>query len=729
MLSRKTTIKLIVLMFFVISVLIFSSCSSNDDEFSYQTGDNYNCFERTQLPFEVNIPDEDKNEGISVAPNVEYVGEYNNSAIFIVQYSVGRIDDYSRFRTQIITFDGQEYTSLSFSGESWNKKPLVFWKIGDALYGWSPSIYGSELLCFSLTDYTVKNVLEKDGYVHIENIIFDGEHYLIGYDNLVEVYDSSWNFVTMKELDSDILHILKGNGQNILIFTTNKAYRFIDNKFTEDSQYTVKLPENLGWDYMYNGDETYDFYCTLRSLLSGDVEVDKVLYGVKDGKYVRIFDFQQMGLENFDQVIALGDGKYMVRCWKSGYEGNEFYILSPSSEEHNYSISSGKTIITFASINGFTSYEKVITSFNSVSDDYYIEMVSYDTSDSTLEEAFNEIALDAVSGKQIDMICLNGINKKMLTEKDILWDLSQYFNGNSVIDKNDVYSNVWDGWEDDEGSIYSIFPDYILQGFFYAPGTPKEDLWKCIPANDLNSLYQIIRFSGNEIVDVETKTCHLDDGFQVFLSNCATSWQDGSPNVQGTDTVLVQDGVRKGLYQEIAIPYGYFYYRNLFQDDFQCSNYGWNSPVIDPGPAEIGVTSYSDSKDGVIEFLNYMFSDDIYNQFFGNVRFPILASFMNDWEIRLSSDEDYIDRFGERIIAGGYWYEVNGVSMTLYSFSDEEIDEMRNFVESAKYVSPLDTKYCNIILEEAQSYLGKDKELDQVINTMESRLQTVLNEE
>lgn len=525
--------------------------------------------------------------------------------------------------------------------------------------------------------------------------------------------------------------------------SVNSFYEFDGEKGLQKVDYKLSLPDDFNFesDSVFTGDTTYDFY--VKYSYYGD-EGNKStcdLVGVRDGIGYKVFSPEQMGFvkEDLNTVIPVGTTGYIVGKYNISMDVMEYYLLEPCDEVMDYSIGNGKTVLRIAGLFAPAELRKTVNAFNLSSDSYYIELVEYSQKYEDVEDALNALYIDVATQKSVDGIVLLELDKSDLVENDLLMDLSEYFSGEHVVSAEDYEPFVWESMKDKEGKITSVYPEFTITGLLSANDISLDNLqsykelsneekFLFAESDSLSLFRELMKYSGSRFINEEAKEVYFDEDFIVLLEVLKEEEQRKKDSYSFDSPTAVLEGDALALYEELAIPYSYAYYKYLFDTEFVCTNFGVDAPVLVPGTTEIGITTYSEHKEGMYAFLDYMFTEEVYHRYYGQFRFPVLQSFWDDWMIRVTATETYTDRFNEQILAGNFTYGFNDVVVTLGSMSEEEASKMKTMVESAVYMEPVNVKYLAIMEEEVQSYLYGDKTAEEVCEVLERRILTAIKE-
>ena len=124
----------------------------------------------------------------------------------------------------------------------------------------------------------------------------------------------------------------------------------------------------------------------------------------------------------------------------------------------------------------------------------------------------------------------------------------------------------------------------------------------------------------------------------------------------------------------------------------------------------------TENKQAAFLFLDFIFSEENYSKYFGKIRFPALN---REWNKKI----EYM-RNRENPIS----YGLNEFSIQIGAIDESEEKELRDLVSNSQYYRPMKMKYQMIVEEEIDGYFYGDRELSDIIEQIEKRLQIAINE-
>ena len=95
---------------------------------------------------------------------------------------------------------------------------------------------------------------------------------------------------------------------------------------------------------------------------------------------------------------------------------------------------------------------------------------------------------------------------------------------------------------------------------------------------------------------------------------------------------------------------------------------------------------------------------------------------------RKTTTEEYIDELGQEIYPVSEYWEWDGVSVEGRPLSQQEADMYIDLVNNTKKSNISDSTIMQIVTEEAEIYFKGDKSLDEVVEIIQNRVQTYVDE-
>lgn len=600
----------------------------------------------------------------------------------------------------------------------------------------------------NLTELTFPNqASEKSGINYIFDIKSDGDYvYVNGQNNdgrgIVLVLDmdlqgkaafladSGWTLVPMRENKVKLVDNKDGSLY---------GYKEERNKLDKEG----KLPKNV-MDFSVTrgfcpGNAEYDYFYYTNGYKNEDSGIrEDYLIGVKGGRQEKIFDFTAMGIADCYVMNITPDTQEGFYVWAiASEEKTVLYHFTPSETVGDYSGKAGKVCCKIGGL--WPANNLYIEEFNKQSEDYYFEMVVYGDMYEDRDIALTHLFLDCQDGK-LDGIVLGDIEDELI-KNDALYDLENYFAQSKVVSKDRFITHYLESVTDEKGRIYALYPDFTAFGYAYDKEIDFSDLMQyeslCGERNSFlptqgagEDLAFLLEYSGNRIVDEETKEIHVkEETFRSMLQFLKIQSTDQHKNF---DPVMQYcEGESCATRANLSEPSDYLYFNELFHKNAVFSNVGADGLIIGSREGLLGVCSKSENKEALFALYDFLYEPENYHNFFSwGMIMPVIRE---EYELRKDyflATEAYEDKYGK--YNRKYDFQIGmgaaEVIIPVGSISEEEAEAAVTALQEVKYVKPMKAAYENIILEEAEAYFTGNQDLDRTCDNMENRLRLALEE-
>lgn len=563
---------------------------------------------------------------------------------------------------------------------------------------------------------------DGQGIVLVLNLDLQGKAFFLA--------DSGWTLVPMRENKVKLVDNKDGSLY---------GYKEERNKLDKEG----KLPKNV-MDFSVTrgfcpGNAEYDYFYYTNGYKNEDNGIGKdYLIGVKDGRQEKIFDFTAMGIADFYIMNITPDTQEGFYIWVIASEEEPvLYHFTPSETVGDYSGKAGKICCKIGSL--WTVNNLYIEEFNKQSEDYYFEMVVYGDMYEDRDIALTHLFLDCQDGK-LDGIVLGGIEDELI-KNDVLYDLENYFAQSKVVSKDRFITHYLESVTDGKGRIYALYPDFTAFGYAYDKEIDFSDLMQyeslCGERNSFlptqgagEDLAFLLEYSGNRIVDEETKEIHVkEDAFRSMLQFLKIQSTDKHKNF---DPVMQYcEGESCATRANLPEPSDYLYFNELFHKNAVFSNVGADGLIIGSREGLLGVCSKSENKEALFALYDFLYEPENYhNFFFWGMIMPVVREEYGLWKDYFLATEAYEDKYGKYNRKHDFQIGMGAakVIIPVGSISEEEAEAAVTALQEVKYVKPMKAAYENIILEEAEAYFTGNQDLDRACDNMENRLRLALEE-
>lgn len=563
---------------------------------------------------------------------------------------------------------------------------------------------------------------DGQGIVLVLNLDLQGKAFFLA--------DSGWTLVPMRENKVKLVDNKDGSLY---------GYKEERNKLDKEG----KLPKNV-MDFSVTrgfcpGNAEYDYFYYTNGYKNEDSGIrEDYLIGVKGGRQEKIFDFTAMGIADCYVMNITPDTQEGFYVWAiASEEKTVLYHFTPSETVGDYSGKAGKICCKIGSL--WTVNNLYIEEFNKQSEDYYFEMVVYGDMYEDRDIALTHLFLDCQDGK-LDGIVLGDIEDELI-KNDALYDLENYFAQSKVVSKDRFITHYLESVTDEKGRIYALYPDFTAFGYAYDKEIDFSDLMQyeslCGERNSFlptqgagEDLAFLLEYSGNRIVDEETKEIHVkEETFRSMLQFLKIQSTDQHKNF---DPVMQYcEGESCATRANLSEPSDYLYFNELFHKNAVFSNVGADGLIIGSREGLLGVCSKSENKEALFALYDFLYEPENYHNFFSwGMIMPVIRE---EYELRKDyflATEAYEDKYGKYNRKHDFQIGMGAaeVIIPVGSISEEEAEAAVTALQEVKYVKPMKAAYENIILEEAEAYFTGNQDLDRTCDNMENRLRLALEE-
>lgn len=412
-----------------------------------------------------------------------------------------------------------------------------------------------------------------------------------------------------------------------------------------------------------------------------------------------------------------------------------------------------KTLLTFATMGlSFDIKEKIID-FNKTNNRYRIEIKEYlkDYSEEGFKLATEQMNADIASGNCPDLIDLSGGNMKKYAAKGLLEDLYPYMEADPEINKEDYLENVVKAYETD-GKLYSLPPRFYIYTAMAKQsvvGDKKSitldeiiELTKSLPegtdlyeyANKELILRNNIMMNMESYVDWNTGECKFtDEEFMKALEFANQFDQEYTYNEDAPSTATrLHDGTLVMATLGISSAMDYQVYEGMFGEPVSFVGFptsGENGSFIGSYGTQLAIGSKSAAKEGAWEFIRQELTKEAQEKETKyNNGFPIMKSALEKSLAREMEDEYYEDAEGKKHKQPRTTWGMEDFQMEVYAASQEQVDVVKELIESADTLYQYDEEMFTIIMEEAKPYFEGQKTVKEVADIIQSRVQIYVNE-
>ncbi len=560
--------------------------------------------------------------------------------------------------------------------------------------------------------------------------------------------------------DQPMVFFDKSGKAYVIVYNYNESTEKSENKIAEvnlDNGKVVTeydLPSSVDmWGNVFPGVNEGEFIYT------GETGIMK--YHVGDDKATPFMnyinsDFMSGGMNN---IIIVDDNSFIgVYYDEETYDTKfgKFTYVDPKD------IPDKTTLILGCNYLDYNVKKQVIT-FNKENNEFRISVKNY-CEDADWEQAMVNFNNDIVGGKMPDILLLDDPKSlRNYAKKGILVDFNELIKNDPELSKNEYLDNVFKSLSTDE-IMYALPYSFSLDTFIAKKslvGSPEkftmaeaqEALKKMEPDATLfqdmtrdTFVYYALLYSGTSIFDVDKNECHFDsDDFIAILEYAKTLPKEYSEEYwmekyDGSDYYASFRNNQTLLYD--------FYLYN-FTDAIQplhgimgedVSYVGFptengSGAYISPTGTPFAISSKSASIDGAWSFVRQYITEDYQmgyegeyghqNNFWG---LPVLKKALVEDSKRAMERPSWKNPDTGEIEYYDYYAWINNEDVVIPPLSQEEVDQILEYIYSINDVPYYDEDIMKVIEEETEAYFTNNKSAQDVANVIQSKISIMLSE-
>lgn len=564
----------------------------------------------------------------------------------------------------------------------------------------------------------------------------DGEKDVYTLLDRIYVKDQQMNTIVYEQIpDSNnnklVSLIFDENGIPMLLARDEDGYYMRRVRTTEGEQYEPSRLE-INEDEFRSLENSSIIAYTQNGLLYTQ-EGSLHLYHTSDSQDEKLLELAGVGILEED-IIYLGmrDSKIEIIDNYKGFQQSEYTAVEAGENQ--------RTQLTLGIMQLDPEMMKIIASFNRYQNEVAIEPVLYYTNQD-YEAGIEKMNLEIIQGKAPDLICVDGLNYDSLANMGAFTDLHTFMQQDTELDAGMLVSSVLHVYEVD-GHLYTIAPAFRIYTMWGAgsmiegrKGISVEEMMQMLRdhGGDINSIYG---FSADESVLTTLCAFHMDK----FVN-----WEEGTCDFTGTEFQQVvrfvkeyKGKIHESLYTDIQngsilLELGlissvedYRLASEIYGENIQfigCpTEQGTGSAVFFSGD-KMAVNSGSKYQDEAWEFMKF-FIQNGYN----NTGFPLMREQFDQYLNESMKEETVTEDGVTSQVARARYHEPNVIDIMVVKCEPEDVEAVRELVDSVSVKFQYHTEIQKIIEEEVGAYLHDQKSMEEVCSIIQNRVQLYLNE-
>lgn len=457
------------------------------------------------------------------------------------------------------------------------------------------------------------------------------------------------------------------------------------------------------------------------------------------------------------RIQMLEDGRIAVysRNWSSDTQEIAFLTRKDASEVKE------KKVLNLATMWSNSDLQEAVVNFNKTNDTYKIRITAYyddgsEWTENKYQDAITALNAAITSSNCPDLIDLSYGNVKSYVAKGLLTDLTPFLE-NSSVKREELVESVLDAYTFD-GVLVSIPTSFSVNTIMgrtsqlgdrtgwtikdimeFSAQYPEAKLFHY--ASKASMLSTCLQYSSDAFIDYNTGKCSFDSqDFMDILEFCNTfptevdydSEEDSFPKQISDGRILLNN---MSLYDVTEMQM----YSLMFNEPVTFIGY----PTVDGssgnrlnGQNSYAITTKCNNPDGAWAFIESMLQYEPQPEWGGMHNLPIRKDMLDEGFEKAMQDEmaydengdPALDENGDPIIYPKTTWGYDDWEAEIYAATPEQIQMIRDLIDSASASTNNDETILNIINEEAAAYFEGQKSVQEVVSVIQSRVQTYVSE-
>lgn len=499
-------------------------------------------------------------------------------------------------------------------------------------------------------------------------------------------------------------------------------------------------------DYIVDGGQ-YDFCFKGRSGIYG--------YDMETKKQTELMDYDASYMTSADAegMVCTDKGTFIGKSEQ--FVDGKLQCSLVAYEKKDENTVSEKKVITFGTYYANGGVKSAVAKFNRNNPEYQIVIQEY------LDMDEERLLADISTGKGQDIIDLSmfPLSVEQCVSKGLIEDLTPYYENDTEYQTGNMIDSVKKAMEYD-GKLYFVTPVFSLttiaaktEDVGDSTGWTVEELKKLIEKKGKNIqlfnsadtkgeyLWYFLYNSISDYIDWENGTCSFDsEDFKYILELCNEKGVEEEENVSDSEiTEVVNSQYTRFQNGEYVL---------LQEDSIDLSTIQFERKAIDADITYIGfpnkekqgsyfqfnnkfaISSQSKVKEQAWEFIRTFMSKEYQKSITCDCCMPIFQDMFDSRLKQLTATEPYVNEFGEMIKpVEDYTMEWGDIEVVIGAPTQEDIDVYLDLIHQTKRCGDSDMVVFNIVYEEAQDYFNGKKKLDKIIDIIQNRVTTYVNEQ
>lgn len=505
----------------------------------------------------------------------------------------------------------------------------------------------------------------------------------------------------------------------------------------------LELPFNMN-NYNVKSSNVYDLLLTSNTGVFG--------YNMGDAEPTPIMNYinSDLSATSINQIAEISDTQFLA----SYYDRNARYQCVSMFTYVDPATIPDKQVIRIAA--NYMPYDmrNRIIEFNKTNENYRIittEYNQYSTGDDYLA-GYTKLNNDILAGNIPDILVLDdNMPVDSYIAKGLFADIYEFIDADEELNREDYFENVLEAYSID-GKLYQITPSFYVQTVLAKselvgdePGWTFKEMQEVLAKmpegasafgseqNRSSLMWYITMYALPEYIDKETGKCNFDSqGFKDLLAFLKTIPEEITVDYEDPDywtnyemqymqdkTLLMTTSISD--LQSMIYTFGRFGTTDLTFIGFPSEN-GLGAVIT--CYETYAISESSPNKEGAWEFMRYYYTDEYQENLYE------MSINKEIWKEKAKSATErysWEDENGE-IHYEDYTYWFGNEQVVIDPLTQEQVDEIFDYVSSITTTYSYDQSLIDIINEEAAFYFAGDKTVDEVATVIQGRIQLYVDE-
>ncbi len=474
---------------------------------------------------------------------------------------------------------------------------------------------------------------------------------------------------------------------------------------------------------------------------------------LSNNSFEKVIDFIQsdVNFNDLNDFVETSKGFYFALTEEEDISLYLYTKVNPSDVKDKTVITVGCYYLPYQLRRDIVKFNKTNSDIKIVIKDYGNEgIIMYDTNGLPIDNLEN-LDKDIIAGKVPDIIILNDYERMSnLAKKGMFVDYNKYFTKENGVDINDISESIINLFSTD-GKLFILPPSYSINTFVM-----KTKLYNALQPYNVETVNKfikdkgiteseflgfmlrdyifntIISGSGDKFINFKEGSCNFDSkefkDILMFIKNLPLSediYDENYEYVDDSSFYREDKYVLSKLYLSSVSDYIREKY-GKFGEDISVVGIPSTDKVVSIYPEYlVGIVENANS-DNSFEFVKELFKEDKQSSKENMGYIPVNKKALEK-KLETEMKGNFYEEDGKEIPIEDVYY-IGDTEIKLPKATKEDIDEIKEIIDSVNSVEIYDDELMNILDEEISSFYNGTKSVDEVVNILQSRVGIYLAE-